>query len=48
MDGSVDRQVRYNDDTRTQLELINQTLGRIAGKNNAINKTRRQIGFYIT
>lgn len=36
-----------NEDTRIQLELINETLAELQVKNKALNKPRRQIG-YIT
>lgn len=34
-----------NDDTRMQLELINQTLAELQNKNKALNKPRPKIGF---
>lgn len=34
-----------NDDTRMQLELINETLAELQSKNKALNKTRPKIGF---
>ena len=45
MDEVLTDQNDINDDTRTQLELINQTLAEMQANNNAINKPRRQIGF---
>ena len=45
MDEVLTDQNDINDDTRTQLELINQTLAEMQANNNAINKSRRQIGF---
>lgn len=46
MDEVLTDQNDINDDTRTQLELINQTLAVMQAKNNeATNKPRRQIGF---
>jgi hypothetical protein len=46
MDEMLTDQNDINDDTRTQLELINQTLAVMQAKNNeATNKPRRQIGF---
>ena len=34
-----------NDDTRMQLELINETLAELQNKNKALNKSRPKIGF---
>ena len=34
-----------NEDTRTQLELINDTLAALYAKNNVLNKPRKAIGF---
>ena len=34
-----------NDDTRMQLELINETLAELQSKNKALNKSRPKIGF---
>lgn len=34
-----------NDDTRMQLELINETLAELQSKNKALNKSRLKIGF---
>ena len=34
-----------NDDTRMQLELINETLAELQSKNKALNKSRPNIGF---
>lgn len=34
-----------NDDTRMQLELINETLAELQNKNKALNKPRPKIGF---
>lgn len=34
-----------NDDTRMQLELINETLAKLQSKNKALNKSRPKIGF---
>lgn len=34
-----------NDDTRMQLELINETLTELQSKNKALNKSRPKIGF---
>lgn len=45
MDEVLTDQNDINDDTRTQLELINQTLAEMQANNNATNKPRRQIGF---
>jgi len=45
MDEVLTDQNDINDDTRTRLELINQTLAEMQANNNAINKPRRQIGF---
>ena len=45
MDEVLTDQNDINDDTRIQLELINQTLAEMQANNNAINKPRRQIGF---
>ena len=35
-----------NEDTRMQLELINETLAELQSKNKELNKPRRPIGFY--
>lgn len=45
MDEVLTDQNDINDDTRIQLELINQTLAEMQANNNATNKPRRQIGF---
>lgn len=45
MDEVLTDQNDINDDTRTQLELINQTLAEMQANNNATNKPRRKIGF---
>ena len=34
-----------NDDTRTQIELINETLAELQVKNRALNKPRKPVGF---
>ena len=34
-----------SDDTRMQLELINETLAELQNKNKALNKSRSKIGF---
>ena len=36
-----------NDDTRTQIELINETLAELQVKNKALNKPRRPVGFIL-
>ncbi|MCL2598095.1 MAG: ORF6N domain-containing protein, partial [Paludibacter sp.] len=35
-----------NEDTRTQLELINQTLAQLQSENKVKNTPRKKIGFY--
>lgn len=40
-------QKEINEDTRTQLELINQSLAKMQANNNATNKPRRRIGYIL-
>jgi ORF6N domain len=47
MDEVLTDQNEINEDTRTQLELINQTLAEMQVNNNATNKPRRRIGFNV-
>ena len=47
MDEVLTDQNDINEDTRTQLELINQTLAEMQANNNVRNKPRRRIGFNI-
>jgi len=47
----VERYIEYynndiNEDTRTQLELINQTLAQLQSENKEKNTPRKKIGFY--
>jgi hypothetical protein len=47
MDEVLTDQNDINEDTRTQLELINQTLAEMQANNNVRNKPRRRIGFNV-
>ena len=47
MDEVLTDQNEINEDTRTQLELINQTLAEMQANNNATNKPRRRIGYIL-
>jgi hypothetical protein len=47
MDEVLTDQNDINEDTRTQLELINQTLAEMQVNNNATNKPRRRIGYML-
>ena len=47
MDEVLIDQNDINEDTRTQLELINQTLAEMQANNNIRNKPRRPIGFNV-
>ncbi len=47
MDEVLTDQNDINEDTRTQLELINQTLAEMQVNSSATNKPRRRIGFNV-
>ena len=47
MDEVLTDQNDINEDTRTQLELINQTLAEMQVNNNETNKPRRRIGCFL-
>jgi hypothetical protein len=45
MDEVLTDQNEINEDTRIQLEIINQTLAEMQANNNVTNKPRRRIGY---
>lgn len=47
MDEVLTDQNEINEDTRTQLELINQTLAEMQANSNVTNKPRRRIGYIL-
>ena len=47
MDEVLTDQNDINEDTRTQLELINQTLAEMQVNNNTTSKPRRRIGYIL-